>query len=183
MLLGIVLALASLWLGVGQLSILQVGRVLIGHSTDGSRWECGPLFWAMHTVFLPLLFYLSLVLLCYLAKIFIVRRVRFYKRARLNGLNMTARFLAYVAVALGLTAALLAVVPLIWEAKCLKRERQRGRLTSASARPRRPSLAVTFAGRDSSPRGFAPVTISRNRASPLIKRKSEKREPRQSQRA
>jgi hypothetical protein len=110
LLLGIVFACASLWCGVRQLTMPEVGRVLVAHSIDGNRWEIGPYFWAMHTVFIPLLFYLVLVLSCCAGKAVLEFREWFYDTARdeeINGLNMAMSFLGLVAVVLGTVAAVL----------------------------------------------------------------------------
>jgi hypothetical protein len=103
---GIFLAFASLWFGVRQVTAAQVANTLVGRSVAGDRWEFGPCFWTMHTTFIPLLVYLSLVALCCVAKIFLSWREGFYRDASDReitggGLNMTARFLAYLAVVIG----------------------------------------------------------------------------------
>jgi hypothetical protein len=103
-LLGMVLACASLWFGVKHLTLAEVSRVLLAHSTDGQRWEMGPYFWAMHTVFLPLLLYLLVVLICWAGKAIVEFRKWFYETAKneeVNGLSMTAAFLGGMAVVLG----------------------------------------------------------------------------------
>jgi len=112
LLLGLVFACASLWMGVKHLTLNQVVWVLVGHSVDGRIWELGPYFWAMHTVFLPLLFYLAVVFLCWLGKAAVAYRGKFYGRAAqpgINGLNMTAGFLTFIATILGAVATLLRV--------------------------------------------------------------------------
>lgn len=112
LLLGVIFACASLWLGVKRLAAQEVVRVLFAHSNDGQRWEVGPYFWAMHTVFLPLLIYLSVVMMCWVGKAIVAYREWFYGRAKdeeINGLNMTARFLAYVVAALTALIVLLRV--------------------------------------------------------------------------
>lgn len=74
--LAVVLACASLWCGLvrteNALSVTQVARVLIGQSPSGTQFQFGPYFWAMHTTFLPTLLYLSLIALCWLAKLVVL---------------------------------------------------------------------------------------------------------------
>jgi len=111
-LLGLVFAIASLWVGVKELTFVQVVRVLVAHSIDGRRWDIGPYFWAMHTIFLPLLIYLALVMVCWSGKVVIKFQEFFYGRAALpeiNGLNMTARLLGVFAALFAVAAALSAL--------------------------------------------------------------------------
>lgn len=105
--LGGLFACSSLWLGIKHLTAANVLWVLVGHSIDGQRWEIGPYFFAMHTAFLPLLIYLGILTLCWVGKATVEYREWFYGRAKLNGLTMTSRFLAYIAVVLGAVATLL----------------------------------------------------------------------------
>jgi hypothetical protein len=61
-----VLACGSLYFGLYfsdyRLSPGEVVLVLFGRAPDNSGFELGPCFWAMHTTFLPTLFYLSFIL-------------------------------------------------------------------------------------------------------------------------
>ncbi len=108
LMLALLLACASLYFGIKQLTMIGVGRVLVAHSIDGQRWEIGPYFWTMHTVFLPLLFYLCIVMLCWVGKGVVLYREWFYETAKeVNGLNMTARFLGLIAIIIGACATLL----------------------------------------------------------------------------
>lgn len=110
LLLALTFACASLWLGVKDVTLVNVVRVLIGHSIDGGHWEFGPYFWAMHTVFLPLLIYCLIVMLCWAAKATVTYKEWFYGRAaqpEINGLTMAARFLGYIATLLAAAATLL----------------------------------------------------------------------------
>jgi len=107
---GGILALMSLWVGVGRLTPGQVLHVLVGHSLDGRRWELGAYFWTMHTVFLPLLVYLSVVTVCWIGKASLGPTRIFFERAQhedINGLTLTARFFALVAAIAGLGAWIL----------------------------------------------------------------------------
>lgn len=115
LLLGLILACASLWLGVKELTITEVTHVLVGRSVNDQQWEVGPYFWAMHTVFIPLLFYMGAVIVCWIGKAAVNYRRWFFGRAKqqgMNGLNMTARFLGLMTALLTLTIALLAGVKL-----------------------------------------------------------------------
>jgi hypothetical protein len=106
--LGMVFACGSLWFGIKGVAFKPVRWTLIGHSVDGTHWEFGPYFWAMHTTFLPLAFYLLVVLFSMCAKTFLARRIRFHGVAKeLDGLAMTATFLGYIAAVLGLGGVLL----------------------------------------------------------------------------
>jgi hypothetical protein len=73
---GALLACASLYFGLvftdHALSIGQVCRVLVGLSPVGNHFEVGPYFWAMHTSFIPSLCYLSLIVFCWLGKLFVL---------------------------------------------------------------------------------------------------------------
>jgi hypothetical protein len=102
-LVGLVSACGSLWSGVTNLTLIQVFRVLTAHSVDGRRWELGPYFWTMHTTFLPLLFYLFFVLLCWTGKTFLAFRVWFYRMAKeFDGHELTVSFLRCTGGLLGL---------------------------------------------------------------------------------
>ena len=67
-----ILAYMSVFLGLiftdRQLSIVEVGRVFIGLCPHAAYWEFGPYFWAMHTTFIPTIFYLSVIVLCWIGK-------------------------------------------------------------------------------------------------------------------
>lgn len=79
-------ACASLWIGlVGtkeMLSLREILSVLIGKSSNSTQFAFGPYFWAMHTVFIPTLIYLSIILLCWMGKIFVLPIARLFSRAR-----------------------------------------------------------------------------------------------------
>lgn len=79
------LACCSLYFGLvfteHGLSPVQVLRVLIGKSPDGSGLEFGPYFWAMHTTFIPTLLYLFLIGVCWMAKVVLTVAAKFTKKA------------------------------------------------------------------------------------------------------
>lgn len=70
------LACGSVYFGVigtaNSLSVRQTLNVLVGLSAGGTGWEIGPYFWAMHTTFIPTLFYLSVILLCWIGKLLVL---------------------------------------------------------------------------------------------------------------
>ena len=65
-------ACASLWLGLygtpAQLSVRQLFHVLVARSPDGSRFQLSSYFFLMHTTFLPIAIFFSLIFLCWIAK-------------------------------------------------------------------------------------------------------------------
>ncbi len=69
-------ASASLWFGLlgteHALSVKQTLWVLIAKSPEGTGIHLGPYFWAMHTTFLPTLFYLAVIVLCGAAKLIVL---------------------------------------------------------------------------------------------------------------
>lgn len=101
---GAALASASLYLAlVGTekaISLVGVVNVLIARSPDGSAFELGPYFWAMHTAFLPTLLYLSLISLCLLGKWVILPIGKILGRGEMVDAphRLTALCFAFVAV-------------------------------------------------------------------------------------
>lgn len=79
-------ACTSLWIGlVGtkeMLSFQGILFVLIGKSSNGAQFAFGPYFWAMHSVFIPSLIYLLIILLCWMGKIFVLPIAKLFSRAR-----------------------------------------------------------------------------------------------------
>lgn len=79
------LACCSLYFGLvlteHGLSPVQVLRVLIGKSPEGSGLEFGPYFWAMHTTFIPTVIYLLLIGVCWMAKFILTVAGKFTKKA------------------------------------------------------------------------------------------------------
>jgi hypothetical protein len=67
------LACASLYCGLmltdKALTVSEVLYVLIGMLPETGEMDIGPYFWAMHTTFLPTLFYLALILICWIGKL------------------------------------------------------------------------------------------------------------------
>ena len=74
--LALVFACCSLWFGLcftqNALSWNQILNVLVAKSLDGTKYELGTFFWAMHTVFLPTLAYLSVLLILWMAKLIVL---------------------------------------------------------------------------------------------------------------
>ena len=104
-----IFALLSLWFGLlgtrHSVGLAQAAWVFLGHSTDGARWNFGPLFWVMHTTFIPTLFYLIFVLSCWLAKgILALTRLFFAKghHPDINPVRMTAGFIGVMGALSGL---------------------------------------------------------------------------------
>src|SRR5258708_36394771 len=91
LILGALFACASLGLGLAfterKLSFRSLEWTLIGHSQNGSHWEFGPYFWAMHTTFLPTLFYLALISVCWAGKCFLVLTKWFLGKGKLEEIN------------------------------------------------------------------------------------------------
>ncbi len=105
-----VLACMSLWCGmVGKedaLSASQVFRVLIFQAPAGAGIELGPYFWAMHTTFLPTMFYLSIILLCWLGKLVVLPLATVFHRLSTTEKphNASAFTLLFVAAIFGALA-------------------------------------------------------------------------------
>jgi hypothetical protein len=74
-----VFACTSLWCGLGfsphAVSPLETLHALIGRSPDGHRWSFGPLFWTMHTTFIPVLIVLSAIVLLWIAHLVVISPV------------------------------------------------------------------------------------------------------------
>ncbi|MBA7688469.1 hypothetical protein ES703_96951 [subsurface metagenome] len=108
-LLDIVLATAfacgSLWCGLRftehPITLRETLNVLILRSTDGARWEIGPFFWAMHTTFAPTGVYLTVILMCWLAKL-IYRPINwvFYRGKTSNPFGLTVALFSCIAAVL-----------------------------------------------------------------------------------
>lgn len=79
------LACCSLYFGlVGTsyaLDYQQILYVLIGKSPDGTILQLGPYFWAMHTTFLPTLFYLLVIVIAWFAKALLILVSMFFGEA------------------------------------------------------------------------------------------------------
>lgn len=107
------LALLSVWVGVPSVGIRQAARIMVGLSPSSGRWEFGPYFWAMHTVFVPMLLFFGMVAICWAGKMSILYTEWFSERAmdhEINPLKMTAQFLNRLSAGLALAAALVAFV-------------------------------------------------------------------------
>lgn len=73
MIIAAILACLALYLGLAyteqQLSLTEIVYILIGKSPSGEGFELGPLFWAMHTTFIPTLIYLLFIGIGYMGKL------------------------------------------------------------------------------------------------------------------
>lgn len=102
-----ILACCSLWFGlVGTeraLSFKQIYFILIGKSIDGAQFEFGPCFWAMHTAFLPTLFYLCIILLCWIGKLIVLPIAHLLMKGEVveKPHRLTAGVLLFLAVIFG----------------------------------------------------------------------------------
>ncbi len=110
-LLASVFAFLSLWLALygtdRHLSVSQVLNVFIARTPNGSAFEIGPLFWVMHTTFLPTFFYLAFIFLCWSGKIVVLPIGNLFQRGRAveKPHHLTAGvFLFLVAIFLGLSS-------------------------------------------------------------------------------
>lgn len=101
-----ILACGSLYFGLvftaETLNISEMLHILVAKSPDGSRFELSPYFWVMHTTFLPTLLYLLFILLCWIAKAFLIPLRWFLGKGKElnNPLNLTAAFCTFIAAVL-----------------------------------------------------------------------------------
>jgi|GEM_PF-6483288 len=105
LLLAAVFAILSLYFGLlntdKELSILQVSKVLLGASPqDNGALEFGPLFWAMHTTFIPTLIYLFIIVMATIGKMVIMPANRLLFKGALaeDPYHLTAGFFGLFAV-------------------------------------------------------------------------------------
>jgi hypothetical protein len=107
---GALLACVSLWAGLAftahALSPVQVTRVLIARSVDGSEWAIGPYFWAMQTAFLPTLAYMTAILLMWVGKAVLLPVHWVFGRARVadRPLALAAGLVSVIAALFGVLA-------------------------------------------------------------------------------
>jgi hypothetical protein len=98
--LGAVFACLSLYIGLAEtehsLSLGEILNVLIAKSPDGTAFEIGPYFWAMHTAFLPTIAYLSIIIIGWMGKAMLVPVGWFFGAGQQhkNPLKLTAALLA-----------------------------------------------------------------------------------------
>jgi hypothetical protein len=79
-------------------------RVFFARSPNSSTFELGPFFFVMHTTFIPVFSFLSIVALSWLAKITLCMTAWFLGKARqeqTNPLNLTAAFAALIGAIVG----------------------------------------------------------------------------------
>lgn len=110
------LAFYSLFLGLYstpyKLNMLEVSNILFGISPDGTSWEFGSFFWAMHTTFIPTLIYLTALFLAAIGKIIIIPIARVIKKGEVvdKPHYLTATMFSFI----GLVSAALATFVLWW---------------------------------------------------------------------
>ena len=98
------LACLSLWLGVigTELQVEPMGvlQVLMGRDPSGANYELGPLFWAMHTVFLPTVTYLGIIIAAWIGRLVVLPVLRVFERGREveSPHNHTAMLIGFFAV-------------------------------------------------------------------------------------
>jgi len=105
-------ACASLWLGLyctpARLSVHQIFHVLVARSPDGSRFQLSSYFFLMHTTFLPIAIFFSLIFLCWIAKTMLQVSLWIMKRGAdetVNPLKMCAALCAvFVALFAGMVS-------------------------------------------------------------------------------
>jgi hypothetical protein len=106
----VVTACCSLYVGLvftdNALSVAQTLHVLIGRSPDGLRIDLSPYFWVMHTAFIPTLLYCVTILMCWLAKAFLLPVRWFFGKGQelKNPLKLTAGIFALLAAVLAILA-------------------------------------------------------------------------------
>jgi hypothetical protein len=108
-----VLAWCSLYVGtLGSigLSSTQVSRIFVGLSRSAAEFEFGPLFWAMHSVYLPILIFLSITLLGWFVKLIIGIAIWMLGAARVN-----RNPLKLFALMLGIAMALIQLLKALFE--------------------------------------------------------------------
>jgi len=97
-----VLACGSLYFGLFfsdyRLSMGEVVLVLFARAPDNSGFELGPYFWAMHTTFLPTLFYLSFILFGWFSRCLLQPVLWLFGvgQTHKNPLKLTAGILGFV---------------------------------------------------------------------------------------
>lgn len=108
------LACASLYFGVvgtqHDVHVDEVLNILLGRSIDGSVWNLGPYFWAMHTVFLPTICFLSFIMVTWAAKCLLIPVHHFFGAA-----SHSKRPLALSAALAGIGSAIFGGVGLTLE--------------------------------------------------------------------
>lgn len=99
------------WLGLSgvvlheALSPRELTNIIVGRSPFGGRWEFGPMFFVADSVFLPLIAFLSVVLLCWAAKVVTTIALWYFGRGRQDEINpfaMSAGLFGLIAATFGL---------------------------------------------------------------------------------
>jgi hypothetical protein len=113
LLLSALLAFCSLYLGLlftdHPLHAREVLNILIARAPDGNGIQLSPYFWIMHTTFIPLLLYFAVILLCWLAKVFLLG-ARWYFGKGLSVKDPVKITFAFCALIIGLLTALDALI-------------------------------------------------------------------------
>lgn len=100
---GATLAIASIWLGLAwsdqPLTFRESTRVLIAQHPTGAGVYLGPVFWVMHTVFIPIVLLCVVVLVLAFAKVLLHAAHWYFGKAAVNEKphHMTAGFLMLLA--------------------------------------------------------------------------------------
>ena len=108
-----VFACCSLYLGLiftdNMLSIKKVIYIFVAKSFYNNSYYLGPLFWVMHTTFIPTIIYLSFIIIAWLCKIFIIPLIWICGKVRIhnNPLKLTAGFLGMIS---GIALILLKII-------------------------------------------------------------------------
>jgi hypothetical protein len=102
-------ACSSLWFGlVGtsfEIEWSETWAILLGWSSASHKFHLGPLFWAMHTVFIPTGLYLIFLLMCWVAKSvtgIASWSLSVYSRQEVNPVALTAALIGLIVAIFGL---------------------------------------------------------------------------------
>lgn len=102
-------AVLSLYCGLvfseNQISFESVLYILVGRNPDSLQIELGPLFWVMHSAFIPTFIYLTIILIAWLGKI----QLSFYKMI-IKEFKGVENAYAHTASIIGIITAILVVI-------------------------------------------------------------------------
>jgi len=107
-----IFAWGSLWFGTlgtpHEVSTTSILKIFVGRSIEGEDVNFGPLFWLLHSAFLPTLAYLFIMLIGWIAKLVLHAGMLFSRRAshdEINPFGLTAALLTcFSVVLLGLSS-------------------------------------------------------------------------------
>lgn len=96
-----------------HLEAFAIFRLFVGRSLDGTKWEFGPIFWTMHTTFLPVLIYMRLVVSCWEVKVLLIPTRKFLAKARSHNrpLKLTAGLCTVISLFFGLSSTIVGFAP------------------------------------------------------------------------